>query len=306
MTGVAEGTANIVYTVTDGVTGCVNSSTSAITVNALPTITTTGTVSAKCFSTTAQTTTLPYSATSGTLNNYSIDWDATANAAGLSDQGSTSIALSSSTTGTFGNGLDFDGVNDRVKFTRSVQDDFTIEFWMKTTQIGGGRSGSSQWYSGKGLVDAEVGGVQSDFGVTLLQNKVAFGVGYPDKTIYSNTTVNTGNWVHVAVTRKKSTGEMKIYINGVLESSYTHANKSSLTASAILHLGYDTNNNSLGPHNCASCEFRLNNFLSIEAALKTILAGSFQGTKFGWKALSNEKIHCLKDAAAASTFPTVR
>jgi len=50
VTGVAAGSANIVYTVTDGVTGCVNSSTTAVTVTALPTITTTGVISGKCYS----------------------------------------------------------------------------------------------------------------------------------------------------------------------------------------------------------------------------------------------------------------
>ncbi|MFM1961928.1 MAG: hypothetical protein RLZZ172_773, partial [Bacteroidota bacterium] len=239
VTGVAAGTANIVYTITDGVTGCVNSSTTAVTVTALPTITTTGVISGKCYSTAAQTTSLAYSATSGTMNNYSIDWDATANAAGLSDQGLTAVALSSTTTGTFGNGLDFDGVNDRVKFNRSVQDDFTIEFWMKTTQTG--RS-AGQWYFGYGLVDAEVSSVKNDFGVTLVGGKVAFGVGNPDRTIFSTSLVNTGNWVHVAATRKKSTGEMKLYINGVLEASYTHTNRVSLTSSTVFHLGYDINN----------------------------------------------------------------
>ncbi len=84
--------------------------------------------------------------------------------------------------------------------------------------------------------------VKNDFGVTLVGNKVAFGVGNPDRTIFSTSAVNTGNWVHVAATRKRSTGEMKLYINGVLESSFTHTNKVSLTSSSVFHLGYDINN----------------------------------------------------------------
>ena len=120
-----------------------------------------------------------------------------------------------------GNALHFDGVDDFVTITRRISTDFTIEFWVKTTQVGGGTSGSSHWYSGRGIVDAEVGGQTTDFGVTLVQNKLAFGVGNSDKTIWSTSDINTGNWVHVAVTRTASTGLMQIYINGTLESSGT-------------------------------------------------------------------------------------
>jgi len=38
---------------------------------------------------------MPYTATTNSPNTYSIDWDATANTAGLADQGSTSFAFAS-------------------------------------------------------------------------------------------------------------------------------------------------------------------------------------------------------------------
>jgi len=63
------------------------------TIYALPTITTTGTMSAVCYSTSAQTTTMAYSATTNLPTQYSIDWDATANAAGLADQSYTSFTF---------------------------------------------------------------------------------------------------------------------------------------------------------------------------------------------------------------------
>jgi hypothetical protein len=105
-----------------------------------------------------------------------------------------------------GNALHFDGTDDFVNITRRISGDFTIEFWVKTTQVGGGTSGSSHWYFGRGIVDAELGGQTTDFGVTLVQNKLAFGIGSTDKTIWSTSDINTGNWVHVAVTRTSSTG----------------------------------------------------------------------------------------------------
>ena len=41
------------------------------------------------------------------------------------------------------NGLNFDGTDDYISLTRPVSDDFTIEFWMKTTQTG---ASGPYWY----------------------------------------------------------------------------------------------------------------------------------------------------------------
>src|SRR5205085_4415032 len=69
-------------------------------------------------------------------------------------------------TGLVGQAFSFDGVNDYVSINRSIQDDFTIEFWLNTTQVDGTDGG--QWWAGRGLVDGEVISVTNDFGVTLL------------------------------------------------------------------------------------------------------------------------------------------
>ncbi|TKB96387.1 LamG-like jellyroll fold domain-containing protein, partial [Pedobacter cryophilus] len=119
-----------------------------------------------------------------------------------------------------GNALKFDGVNDYVSIPRSVSGNFTIEYWMKTTQVGPNSTGS-QWYQGIGIVDAEVGGVTNDFGTALLGNRIAFGVGNPDRTIFSTVPVNTGNWVHIAATRNQVNGQIQLYVNGVLQSTGT-------------------------------------------------------------------------------------
>jgi hypothetical protein len=115
-----------------------------------------------------------------------------------------------------GNGLNMDGSNDYISLPRPTLNNFTIEYWVKTsmTSLTG-----SQWYNGNGIVDAEVGGSTSDFGTSLLNGKIAFGVGAPDVTIQSTTTVNNGTWYHVAATWDGTTGSMKLYINGVLEAS---------------------------------------------------------------------------------------
>ncbi|WP_410221555.1 choice-of-anchor Q domain-containing protein [Pedobacter sp.] len=114
--------------------------------------------------------------------------------------------------------LNFDGVNDYVRIPNvvSTASAFTIEFWMKTTQTG---VSGTQWYNGIGLVDAEMGGVANDFGISLVGAKIAFGIGNTDKTIFSSSNVNTGSWVHVAAVWNANAATMKLYINGVLEAS---------------------------------------------------------------------------------------
>jgi hypothetical protein len=132
-----------------------------------------------------------------------------------------------------GNALKFDGANDYVNLPRSIAGDFSIEFWMNTTQIGP-NAGGSQWYQGIGIVDAEVGGVTNDFGIALLGNKIGFGVGAPDRTIFSTSNVNTGNWVHIAATRQQSNGQIKLYVNGILQATGTGSTNLLNTPSRIL------------------------------------------------------------------------
>jgi hypothetical protein len=49
--------------------------------------------------------------------------------------------------------------------------------------------------------------------------------------------VTTGQWVHVAATRRKSTGEIQVLVNGQVEASRTVAQTASLTASSIMTFG---------------------------------------------------------------------
>jgi uncharacterized repeat protein (TIGR03806 family) len=113
------------------------------------------------------------------------------------------------------NAISFDGTSGYVQIARAVSNEFTLAFWVKTTTTGGG----SQWWAGKGLLDGEMAGTGNDFGTSLVGAKAAFGVGAPDTTIASTTSINDGNWHHVAATRDSVSGEIKLYVDGVLESS---------------------------------------------------------------------------------------
>ncbi|MCF2489118.1 LamG-like jellyroll fold domain-containing protein [Dyadobacter sp. CY347] len=114
----------------------------------------------------------------------------------------------------------FDGNDAQMDFNRQISEDFTIEYWLKTTDRG---NEGSQWFNGKGIVDGDVGGVNMDFGTSLLGSKLAFGIGggytQADHTIQSTSDINTGVWNHIAVTRSMSTKIVRIFINGVEEAA---------------------------------------------------------------------------------------
>jgi surface protein len=132
--------------------------------------------------------------------------------------------------------LTYDNTNTGyVQMPRYVENDFTIEFWLRTTQTGVGTAG--QWETGTGLVTANVAG-SNDFGITLISNKVTFGTGASANTLTSVTTVNNGKWNHIAVTRTKSTGALVLYVNGKPEANITGANTGiDLLGAANIHIG---------------------------------------------------------------------
>jgi len=172
---------------------------------------------------TGGTTQLTLSGQTGNINK----WQRSTDNINWSDISNTTTSLSEVING---GALNLDGSNDYINIPKPTLNSFTIEYWVKTTQTS---PSGTQWYQGNGIVDAEVGGSTSDFGTVLLNNKLAFGVGNPDITIQSTTSINTGNWIHVAATWDGTTGGMKLYINGVLEASTTGATGSRIAPPSI-------------------------------------------------------------------------
>lgn len=126
----------------------------------------------------------------------------------------------------------FDGTSGFIRIPASVDTNFSIACWIKTTATGG----VGQWYNGKGFVDAEVPGVAKDFGLALVGNKAAFGVGAADFTITSTNSVNDGNWHHLVATLDTGSGAMKLYVDGLLQASGTGP-ASARTGPVNFHLG---------------------------------------------------------------------
>jgi len=129
-----------------------------------------------------------------------------------------------------------------LSVARPVEDDFTIEAWIKTTVS---RKGS-MFYHGSGVIYADAPSGSNplganDFGTAILNDRFAFGIGNPDNTLESNTQVTTGQWVHVAATRDMAAGQARVFVNGVDEGSVTTTQKGSLTDQATLYLGCTLN-----------------------------------------------------------------
>ena len=116
----------------------------------------------------------------------------------------------------------FNGTGSYVSIPRSVSEDFTVTMWVKTTDTAGGAG--AHWWSGKGLVDGEVGGGGADWGTAIVNGKFVLGVGSAasgDTTIASSVNINDGTWHHLAATRDNTTGTVALYVDGVLRGGGT-------------------------------------------------------------------------------------
>jgi len=72
------------------------------------------------------------------------------------------------------------------------------------------------------IMASECGGGAADWGFGVNNSgQLAFGAGPSDTTYSTPEAVNTNAWTNVATTRNKTTGEIKLYINGVLKRTGT-------------------------------------------------------------------------------------
>ncbi|GHF18798.1 LamG domain-containing protein [Pseudolysinimonas yzui] len=147
-------------------------------------------------------------------------------------------------TGALPNDLDtavqFDGINDYATAARQIAADFSIEFWVKSSQnfVGEvyGQTPCTQWWHGAGLVDADLAGGAQDFGVSMCAGKIVAGVGLPEISVASPATYNDNRWHHVVFTRTQSTGALALYVDGALVGTTT-GNTGLLNAQSTLNFG---------------------------------------------------------------------
>lgn len=102
--------------------------------------------------------------------------------------------------------------------------DFTIEFWLRA--LPGENNGEvtcntrDGWITGNTIFDRDLWGEgdYGDWGISLSQGKIAFGVtqGTRGTTLCGNVNVADGVWHHIAITRHFN-GLMRIYVDGWLD-----------------------------------------------------------------------------------------
>lgn len=133
----------------------------------------------------------------------------------------------------FGNGSnDIDRVKisiDNPEKPVDVGENFTIEFQIKADLANNPNGAQAtegandDWTLGHVIIDRDIfgNGDYGDYGISLVNGKIAFGVnnGNQSYTIISNSNVADNQWHFVAVTRQQNNGELKIYIDGILDKS---------------------------------------------------------------------------------------
>jgi hypothetical protein len=106
--------------------------------------------------------------------------------------------------------------------------DFTVDFWMKTTQ------------TTSGFIAIKCGSAANDWGwyfrVNQTANKISLDIyDTSDKAVTSSTTINDGAWHHIAVVRSGSS--VKLYVNGVSEGTPITTAGTLRTSTAKLTIG---------------------------------------------------------------------
>jgi hypothetical protein len=156
--------------------------------------------------------------------------------------GSVNLTIVGRTLTPTGFALDFKGNGtgdiDRVKIPIDrtsnpnpvdVGSDFTVEAWIAPTadnDAAGITQGSGMlWVTGNIFIDRDTygDGDYGDFGLSLANGRVAFGVGVGASayTIVGTTDLRDGDWHHVAATRNATTGALVVYVDGVQDASGT-------------------------------------------------------------------------------------
>jgi hypothetical protein len=127
---------------------------------------------------------------------------------------------------------------DRVKIALDLHKpidlagDFTIEGWMKAlpgenTSNAVNCNTNDGWILGNIIFDRDIYGAgdYGDYGISRTSGRVAFGlsVGANGNTICGATNVADGAWHHVAVTRVAASGQLQIFVDGVLDAQGSSA-----------------------------------------------------------------------------------
>lgn len=113
------------------------------------------------------------------------------------------------------NGLVLAVEPDVRRFETPIRDDFTVSFRFRSdapTRTDTDRT----WWTGRGLVSAEVPGIVHDWGISIQDDgRITAGTGSPETSLNTHPGLNDGDWHHVAFTRTAETGALRLYVDGI-------------------------------------------------------------------------------------------
>ncbi len=123
------------------------------------------------------------------------------------------------TTGKLGSALSFDGINDFVSLGTPLSSwlggSASLTAWIRTTQVGD----NTVWLA-PGLTGVEQATALNDVFWGWLDASGRIGISAGNGTAAKSTQpVNNGQWHHVGLTRDASSGEVKVYVDGLLNST---------------------------------------------------------------------------------------
>jgi hypothetical protein len=119
----------------------------------------------------------------------------------------------------------FDGVDDYVQTTLLFnKENFTYSAWFKRTGNGGGAIDDN-------IIDSFDGSSKEWARLNVESNRFAFHIDNDDlKVVLRGSSVVDNTWYYIVGVWTKNSGDMKIYVNGVLDAQTTHPNKTTITA----------------------------------------------------------------------------
>jgi hypothetical protein len=109
-----------------------------------------------------------------------------------------------------------------TNITEAIADSFSLSLWIRTEEVVGNDTDDA--LDGAVVIWHYDSGTDDNIPVSITGNKVAFHTGDEfgnSQTLHSTNDVTDGNDHHIVVTRDRVTGEKKIYVDGVLETSAT-------------------------------------------------------------------------------------
>lgn len=135
--------------------------------------------------------------------------------------------------------LTFDGVNDHLataNLAPALGSTATLTAWIKTTQ-----TGNVKMYRAPGIAGVDASN-NNDIFWGWLDNTGRIGLKVGDNTAVAKSTspINDGQWHHVAMTRDAATGQIRLYVDGALNSTATSDTGAKTTPFASLGRIEDT------------------------------------------------------------------